>query len=136
MDSKTGKAALFAALLAVCVFLGVELAASGIERVEGTAVGARPAAGADAEPRADGAGAERVTTAPPETAQPETALPAEEGENPPPSDAVSSSAALPDAAAARSSLVNRVSLGLGDALRYVAQGAIRFIADVFGAVMH
>lgn len=131
MDSKTGKAALFAALLAVCVFLGVELAASGIERVEGTAVGARPAAGADAEPRADGAGAERATTAPPETA-----LPAEEGENPPPSDAVSSSAAPPDAAAARSSLVNRVSLGLGDALRYFAQGAIRFIADVFGAVMH
>lgn len=116
------KLALFAALLLVCVFFGIDIATSGMERVAGPAWSAP--AGTTASPPPVAA-APQPGVSPPEEAAPPSAA-AE------PADA----APVRAAASAEPSWINRAFLGLGDALRYAARGLIRFIVAVFGSIIH
>ncbi|MCI3923205.1 hypothetical protein MO973_23550 [Paenibacillus sp. TRM 82003] len=122
------KIALFAALILVCVFFGIDMATSGMERIAGPA-------GTAYDSHAT------ATQAPlpslPESQPAEAAASAEAGEDVsalPPGAAASDGPAANGAA--EPSFINQAFLGLGDALRYVAQGLIRFVVAVFGSIIH
>jgi len=118
MKSTGAKIAGFLALLAICVFFGIDIASSGLERVQGPPPSVRTAAAAEPSPP-------KETPAPPKA---ETVTAA-------PPNAVEASASVAEAAP-RAGTINRLSLALGDGLRYLAKGAIRLIADAIGAVLH
>jgi predicted lipid-binding transport protein (Tim44 family) len=123
MKSTGAKIAGMMALVAVCVFFGIDIASSGLERVQGPAPSARTASATEAaSPSA--AGSSKAES--PKAAAAEPAAPEDE--------AVAASAAV--ASSAHGGTINRLSLALGDGLRYLAQGAIRFVADLIGAVLH
>lgn len=118
MQSVGMKAALFAALVAVCVFLGIDIATSGLERVHGPL----PAASAESPVRGEPAAAQQGQPAQPvQPAQPPAAQPL------PAADAVQHAAP---------SFINRAMMQLGDGLQYLAKGAIRFVTDLFSALMY
>ena len=151
MESGFWKMILFIALLASCVFLGVELASSGLERVVGpgpeggwSAWGGDPYGGIAADGQGQRPTDRRTDSSAP---LPEQAAAgqeqAEPGASPTPQsgpEANPASAQLIDPVQGypeqRRSLVNAVSFWIGDVLRYIAQGLIRFIADVFSAIVH
>ncbi|WP_309123339.1 hypothetical protein [Paenibacillus sp.] len=130
MKSRGAKIAGFLALIAISVFFGIDIASSGLERVQGPPPSARPAAASVA------------------AAQPSDSTPAAESNDastsvtPPSAEAPAGSADVAASAPAlvepvqHTGAINRLSLALGDGLRYLAQGAIRFIADLIGAVLH
>jgi len=149
MEARFWKTMLFIALLGCCVFLGVELASSGLERVAGPG----PAGGWDAwagdfPDGRDGGAA--VSAAGRQGREDGSAFGAEAGAegNPAgltgdpaaqeaPNDPYETAAAPPeDVPRERWSLVNAAANGLGELLRYIARGLIRFIADAFSAVVH
>lgn len=141
MGTTGSKLIFFMILMAVCVFLGVELAASGLERVYGPLP---DAAGASPPTASAGPGPANAGTAAP--AAPSGPAAASDAGRRTDAAALEDNPAAPAAADvldpfaprsdARSSLINRISFGIGDALRYIAQGVIRFVADVFTAVVH
>jgi pyruvate/2-oxoglutarate dehydrogenase complex dihydrolipoamide acyltransferase (E2) component len=122
MKSTGAKIAGMMALVAICVFFGIDIASSGLERVQGPAPSARTASATEAA-------ASPAAAAPSATEKPKA-----EGTTEPEDGAVAASAAV--APAQHTSAINRLSLALGDGLRYIAQGAIRFLADLIGAVLH
>jgi hypothetical protein len=119
MKSYGARIALYAALVAVCVFFGIDMATSGMERVSG------PVTPAPVQ-------ASNVPSPPPVLAVKET--------KPKEPAAVVKPATPPPmhtfAGAAESSLINRTFLQIGDGLRYFARGTIRFIVSVFSAIIH
>jgi|GEM_PF-3052413 len=110
------KVTCIALLSFVCVFLGIDLATSGLERVQGplTPVSATvlPAPTTAQEP-VKASAAEQEPEVKPAVASPQQSIkPVQE------------------------SLLNRALIGLGDVLRYLARGVISFIADLFSAIVH
>ena len=119
-------------LAAVCVLVGIEIAAMGIERVQGPLAGGERAAGrTPVAILVDPPSREAVAGPSPEapTAPAAEARGTFAGGSAPPSPAVI-------ADVEPSSFIYRASLWLGDALRYVAKGILRFVAAVFDAVIH
>jgi hypothetical protein len=118
MKSYGVKMGLFAAVVAVCVFFGIDIATSGMERIRGPIPGASVPAPTAASVQAPSLPAVEVKLPEPTPAPAKTALPATAGYKGEPS------------------FINRAFLKIGDALRYAAQGTIRFIVSVFSAVIH
>ncbi|HZG84148.1 hypothetical protein [Paenibacillus sp.] len=144
-----GTKALMAVVLAiVCVFIGIEIAAMGIERVQGPLLAGEPAGartpiavfggGSPAKDAAQAGPGEGAASTAAAGASAGTAGAASASAGTAGSSAGTAGAA--GAAAAGdvepSSLIYRFSLWLGDTLRYVAKGVLRFIAAVFDAVIH
>lgn len=109
-----------AVVAAVCLFLGIDLASSGLERVQGS-LSSTPVS---------------ATAAPQDQPEEETPQPPAAETDEPATAAAAATLGEPAADAAAESLLNRALMGFGDALRYIAKGAIRFFADLFSAVMH
>ena len=125
MKSTGAKIAGMMALVAICVFFGIDIASSGLERVQGPASSATTASATEATGTAPSPAAASSKAETPTAAAEPTA-----GE-----DAVAAASAAV-APAAHGGTINRLSLALGDGLRYLAKGAIRFIADLVGAALH
>ncbi|HZG76005.1 MAG TPA: hypothetical protein VEZ72_09115 [Paenibacillus sp.] len=127
MKSTGAKIAGMMALVAICVFFGIDIASSGLERVQGPAPSARTSSATEAARASEAAAssAEAPSKAETPTAAAETTVRKDV--------AVAAAAVEP---APQGGTINRLSLALGDGLRYLAQGAIRFIADLIGAVLH
>jgi len=154
MQSFGVKMLLFAALVAVSVFFGIDIATSGLERVHG------PVNGAAAQPfgwTAGRSGAEPTATATatrPGAAQSGAAAglraqaagqtAAASGRTAVASQHASSAVASRNASAAaqaaapnaEKSFINRLSIKTGDALRFLAKTAIRFVAAAFETLLH
>lgn len=114
------KLILLAGMAAVFVFIGVDLAASGLERVHGPAA---PHAGSSAA----GEVPDIVLDIQEADAAEEEAAPAAAG---------AAEIPLPAADGAPQGLLNRAAMSLGDVLQYVAKGVIYFFADLFSALFH
>ncbi len=127
MNSTGAKIAGTIALIAISVFFGIDIASSGLERVQGPHPSARTTAVPEAESQAE-------SKAPSEASSPVAVeAPAPQQSDPiAAASAAAASAAPPQSAGA----LNRLSLALGDGLRYLAQGAIRMLADLIGAILH
>ncbi|TLS53739.1 hypothetical protein FE782_05585 [Paenibacillus antri] len=127
--SRGAKVAGFLALIAISVFFGIDIASSGLERVQG------PPPSARATEASEAAAPPSASTS---AAEPKSATPAPSPEAEAPAGPASVAAAAPAFAepGQHTGAINRVSLALGDGLRYLAQGAIRFLADLIGAVLH
>jgi len=134
-----GTKALMAAVLAIiCVLIGIEIAAMGIERVQGPLLTGEPAAVRTPIAVIGDAAAAREA-APRQAASASAAAPAEAVADAARSPASGAAAVTGIAAAADvepTSFIYRFSLWLGDTLRYVAKGVLRFIAAVFDAAIH
>jgi len=138
-----GTKALIAAVLAIiCVLIGIEIAAMGIERVQGPLLTGEPAAVRTPIAVIGDAAAAREAArqaAPRQAASASAVAPAEAAADAARSPAAGAAAVTGIAAAADvepTSFIYRFSLWLGDTLRYVAKGVLRFIAAVFDAAIH
>lgn len=128
MKSTGAKVIVIAAAVAVCIFFGIDLATSGIERVGGPIGGASQPPPVSAPAAADSASVSSASQA----ASSAASLPGDAA-----SSAVPPASASPaSAAAGRPSFINRLSLKLGDVLRALAQWAIRLVTAVFNAIVH